>query len=161
MLKDKEVSDLYNQNNLGEFENKIGLNFKNKSLLITALSHRSKQGDQLTSGDENLRLGLIGDKLIDLVLYDFVYREGASLKEMNDARVLTENEELNRVADDLGLRSYLFVDPSVNKLILKESQSFGSNSVEGLVGSIFIDRGFEAAYCFVKTWILPKNSDSC
>ena len=152
----QDTSRLYSENNLSEFEKLFGLNFKDKALLVTALSHRNPLGLSLTSKDEMLRLALLGDKIIDLILYRVMYARDTPLKEMNDARRMTENTELDKIADGLGFEKYLFLEESVDEKIRIRSVSFGSDSLEALVGAIFLDEGFTASQRFVEKWILQN-----
>jgi len=147
---------LYAEKHLDEFESTFQLQFKDKSLLITALSHRSSLGPTLTSRAEMKRLALMGDKLIDLFLYRVLYRKGIQLKDMNKARRLTKNIELNKVADELGFTKYLILENSADEKIQRESVSFGSDSLEALVGAIFIDAGFDESERYVENSILPS-----
>jgi dsRNA-specific ribonuclease len=52
-----EASRLYEERQLSKLEETLETSFRDKSLLIKALSHRSPSGSQLTSKDENKRLG--------------------------------------------------------------------------------------------------------
>ena len=152
----QDVSRLYSENNLSEFEDRFGLNFNDKALLVTALSHRNPLGLRLTSKDEMLRLALLGDKIIDLMLYRVLYTRDTPLKEMNDARRMTENTELDKIGDGLGFERYLFLEESVDEKIRVRSVSFGSDSLEAIVGAVFLDGGFFDTQRFVEKWILPN-----
>jgi len=151
-----EASSLYTEKSLGEFEARFGLNFNDKSLLVTALSHKSPLGSSLTSKDEMRRLALMGDKIIDLLLFRVLYDRKTTLKDMNDARRYTENTELDKIADRLGFEKYFFLEDSVDEKIRKKSVSFGSDSLEALVGAIFIDSGFSPTQQFVDKWIIQN-----
>ncbi len=152
----QDASRLYIENRLNEFEELFGLNFKDKALLVTALSHRNPSGLSLTSKDKMLRLALLGDKIIDLILYRAMYARDTPLKEMNDARRMTENTELDKIADGLGFEKYLFLEESVDEKIRRRSVSFGSDSLEALVGALFLDEDFAASQRFVEKWILQN-----
>jgi ribonuclease-3 len=150
-----EASRLYTEKQLGKFEETLQIHFKDKSLLITALSHKSSLGNPLTSKDENRRLGLIGDKLIDLVLFENLYRDGTGLKAMDDARQNASiGPKLNVIARNIGLEPYLFLNDGTEDRVVKESQSLFEDSLEALVGAVYLDRGFAEAVGFVKKYLL-------
>jgi ribonuclease-3 len=155
MIRPHDVSELYFEKNLSEFEGRFGLHFKDKALLITALSHRAAGEGKVTSREENRKLALMGDKLIDLLLFRVVYDRKASLIEMNAARTRTEDLNLDKVARRLGFEKYLFLEESANEEIKEKSVSFGADSLEGLVGAIYEDSGFDAAQRFFTAWMLP------
>jgi ribonuclease-3 len=154
MLNPHDVSKLYFEKNLSEFEGRFGLRFKDKALLITALSHRSALSAKVTSKEENGRLALMGDKLIDLLLYRIMFDKKTTLQEMNAARTHTEDQNLDKVARRLGIEKYLFLEDSADEEIRERSVSFGADSLEGLVGAIFVDSGFDAAHRFFNNWVL-------
>ena len=155
MSLEDEVSGLYTEKQLNKLEETLQINFKDKSLLIKALSHRSRWGSILTSKDENKRLGLIGDKLIDLVLFEKLYRDGASLRVMDDTRQNTSiGPKLNVVARNIGLEPYLFLNEGTEDRVVKESRSLFEDSLEALIGALYLDKGFEEAVGFVKKYLL-------
>jgi ribonuclease-3 len=155
----EEALKLYAEKQLGKLEETIKINFKDKSLLIKALSHRSPLGNSLTSKDENRRLGLIGDKLIDLVLFENLYRKGSSLKEMDDARQSTSiGPKLSAIGRNLGLEQYMFFNEGTENHVIKESQSLFEDSFEAIVGALYLDRGFMKAVGFVKRYLINALS---
>lgn len=152
---EEEALRLYTDKQLCKLEKTLKIDFNDKSLLIRALSHRSPLGSSLTSKDENKQLGLIGDKLIDLVLFENLHRKGASLKEMDDMRQSTSRGlQLNIVARDLGLEQYLFLNDGTEDRVIKESKSLFEDSFEALVGALYLDKGFIGAVSFVKRHLI-------
>ena len=150
-----KVAEAYSQKDLQTLEDSLGVNFCKKHLLITSLSHRSPRGDQLFSKKENKKLGLIGDSLIDLLLFEHNYKKKISLGEMDDERQeVAINLHLDKVAKDLGITNYLFLDGGANEKTVQESHKLGSDSLEALVGALYIEKGFVAAKSFVEKHIL-------
>lgn len=155
----EEVERLYSEGKLTEFENKIGIHFADKSLLIRSLSHRSPHENLLTSKEENLRLGLLGDKLIDLVLFEFAYNKGLSAEKMDDLRKnCSSRTALNRAMRQLGVESHWFLNPGTEPHTKQNSAKLGEDTFEALVGAIYLDKGFECAKNFVnkqlsQSWI--------
>jgi ribonuclease-3 len=153
----KTATELYSENHLEELEQTLHTNFIDKTLLVRALSHDSPYKNPLTSKRENRRLGLIGDKLIDLVLFDKLYREGVLLEDMDGARQTTSKKEaLNLAARRLGLTPYLFYNDGTEERVKETSYSFFEDSIEAIVGGIYFDRGFEDAVKFVNEHIIKK-----
>jgi len=151
-----KVSEFYSQNNLQELEDRIGISFCKKHYLITALSHRSPKGDPLFSKKENKKLALIGDALIDLVVFSSLYPKVTTGKMDDTRQTLATNPKLNTVIRQLGLEKYLFLEDSVDEFILKQSKSLGADTIEALTGAIFLDQGFETAKTFVQIHILSS-----
>ena len=60
-----------------KFEKKIGISFKDKSLLKQAFVHRSYINENKQSGlSHNERLEFLGDAVLELVITDFLYKKG-------------------------------------------------------------------------------------
>lgn len=149
-LESEEIDKLNSEGNLTEFENKIGIHFTKKSLLIKALSHRSPLDNPLTSKEENLRLGLLGDKLIDLILFEYAYAEGLNSSEMDDLRKTSSSRpSLNKAMRQLGVEGHWFLNPGTETNTQKNSARLGEDTFEALVGAIYLDRGFKCAKNFV------------
>ena len=59
-----------------EFEKKIGVDFKNKDVLLQALTHRSYINENPKwELDHNERLEFLGDAVLELVITDYLYKK--------------------------------------------------------------------------------------
>jgi ribonuclease-3 len=150
---ENEAKDLYDER-LKEFEDKLKICFCDKSLLIRALSHRSRLEYGLTSKKENKKLGLIGDKLIDLVLFEYSYNKVPSPEDMDTLR----QQSSSRQALNIAMRSIMaeppwFLNPGTERRTREKSAKLGEDTFEALVGAIYLDQGFEAAECFVRRYL--------
>jgi ribonuclease-3 len=156
-IANKTATELYEEHCLAELERAIHTNFIDQALLIKALSHGSPYSNPLTSKKENRRLGLIGDKLIDLVLFDKLYRAGIPLMEMDSTRQATSKKEvLNLAARNLGLKPYLFYNDGTEERVKEMSCSLFEDSIEAIVGAIYLDQGFTDAVKFVNEHLIKK-----
>ena len=59
---------------LNEFESKIGYEFKNKELLLTALTHSSYANEKKLPHD-NERLEFLGDSILGFVTAEYLFSE--------------------------------------------------------------------------------------
>ncbi|MEK7138980.1 MAG: ribonuclease III domain-containing protein, partial [Patescibacteria group bacterium] len=60
---------------LSELESKIGFVFKDKNLLLTALTHRSYLNENTSwKLDHNERLEFLGDAVLELVVTEHLYK---------------------------------------------------------------------------------------
>ena len=55
-------------------KNKLGLEFNDINLLVTALTHRSYVNEHKKVHEHNERLEFLGDAVLELVSSDFLYR---------------------------------------------------------------------------------------
>lgn len=144
--------DEYSEKKLRKLEEKMGICFQNQNLLVTALSHRSSEGDPKFSKAENKRLGLVGDSVLDLVLFEHLYNKCHLTRERMDnvRQDLTNNEKLAQIGREMGIKKHLFLPKSVSESTLEESVSLFADSLEALIGAIYLDQGLEKARSFVE-----------
>ena len=134
-----------------ELKNILGYKPNNISLYKTALTHRSVR----ESADENNeRLEYLGDAVLSALVADYLfkrypYRGEGYLTEMRSKMV--NRAQLNDIAIRMGLKKITYF----NKLdgSLKMSQIFG-NTLEALVGAIYLDLGYKKANKWVMDHII-------
>ena len=136
-----------------DLKNLLGFNPGNLSIYEKALSHRSTRGK---SEENNERLEYLGDAILGAIIGDFLfkkypYKTEGYLTEMR-AKIVNR-QQLNEIAIKMGLRKLTIYDKLNN--YLKISHIFG-NTLEALVGAVYLDRGYESTRIFVfKRIILP------
>lgn len=126
-------------------EKKLNYTFKDKSLLLTALTHSSKinEDKSLTS---NERLEFLGDAVLSLVIGDYLYLNTGKESE----GVLTKLRALIVCADSLSiaskkidLGSYLLMGKGEIASGGKDKKNIAADSFEALIGAIYLDAGYE------------------
>jgi ribonuclease III len=129
--------------------NVLGFTPGNMSLYKTALSHRSvKEG----ADENNERLEYLGDAVLSGVVADYLfkrypYKGEGFLTEMRSKMV--NRQTLNEIAIRMGLKKITHYNKSDNSL--KISQIFG-NTLEALVGAIYLDKGYEQT----RRWVFQR-----
>jgi ribonuclease-3 len=125
----------------------LGVKPGNFALYLTALSHRSvKEG----ADENNERLEYLGDAVLSTIIADYLfkrypYKGEGFLTEMRSKMV--NRQQLNDIALKIGLKKLTMYNKFDNSL--KSSQIFG-NTLEALVGAIYLDKG----YTKTKKWVL-------
>ncbi len=134
-------------------KNVLGFAPGNSALYKAALTHRSVRE---TADENNERLEYLGDAILSGIVADFLfkkypYREEGFLTEMRSKMV--NRNKLNEIALKMGIKKITYYNKFDNSL--KVSQIFG-NTLEAVVGAIYIDKGFEKTRKWVlKSIILP------
>lgn len=153
---------MVDQNNLDQLERIIGVKFKNRELLLTAITHRSylnEHRNELVGHNE--RLEFIGDAVLELVVTHHLYK---AFPDVDEGRLTKFRSRLvcNRAHAKVGkaLRLDTFVRLSHGE---RDHFSMGrgaghiiGNMVEAIIGAIFLDRGYGVAELFVSQYILPR-----
>ena len=132
---------------INKFEKKIKVNFKSKSLLNRALTHKS--ANQI---ENNEKLEFLGDRVLGLVISKKIIDLYPNEEEGNlDKRFakLVNRETCSKIAWTIDIQKYLFIGDS-HKKITKEDSKILSDSCEAIIGAIYIDKGFD----FVSKFIL-------
>ena len=123
-----------------QLKNVLGFSPNNLSLYTTALTHRSVREN---ADENNERLEYLGDAVLSALVADYLfmrypYREEGFLTEMRSKMV--NRQQLNEIALRMGLKKITLYNKSDGSL--KISQIFG-NTLEALVGAIYLDRGYK------------------
>ncbi len=125
----------------------LNYQFKQLDLLEQALTHRS-----YSQNNNNERLEFLGDSVLNLVISDNIYQReaGADEGELSRVRASLVNEEaLAQVARDIGLGDFINLGSGELKSGGFRRSSILSDTLEAIIGAIYLDGGFEAAYKIV------------
>ncbi len=138
-------------------EKTIGISFRNKDLLHQALTHRSAVRESRAHG-HNERLEFLGDAVLEFVATEYLFQyEDKSEGELTNWRAaLVKGEHLAIVAKDLKLGEYLYMSKGEKLSGGSEKISTLANSLEALIGAIFLDQGYEIAHQFCYDYILIR-----
>jgi ribonuclease-3 len=136
--------------NLENLEIILGYTFKNKDLLVQALTHISYANDNKVESYE--RLEFLGDAIIELVVSDYIFRnfgiDAGSLTKLRSALVSTEY--LCCVAKDMELDQLCRKSKSLSMLSKKNI----ADLFESLVGAIYIDSGLDEAKKIIEKFVI-------
>lgn len=144
-----------------KIEQIIGYTFRNKDLLIEALTHRSfayERGEGGHTSKDNERLEFLGDAVLELAISHYLwhlyphYTEG-ELSRLRSA--IVREEELARLAERLHLNDYLILGKGEEQTGGRRKPSILSGAVEAILGAIYLDGGWENVMRFVETNFLP------
>ncbi len=146
--------------NFEKFEKKLGLNFKNKDLLTQAFVHRSYLNENPDFHlEHNERLEFLGDAVIELIITEHLYKEHPTKAEgdlTNWRAALVNAKMLTSVAEELGFNDYLLLSRGETKELGKARAYILANTFEALIGSIYLDSGYEPADKFITKYLF-KN----
>lgn len=137
-----------------QLSNVLGFSPGNVDLYRTALSHRSvREG----ADENNERLEFLGDAILSSIVAHFLfmrypYKEEGFLTEMRSKMV--NRNQLNDIAVKIGLKKITLFNKLDNSL--KISQIFG-NTLEALVGAVYLDKGFEETRKWVTRQIIHSH----
>jgi ribonuclease-3 len=131
-------------------ERSLGYSFRSPALCESALTHKSWANERPDpQRSHNERLEFLGDAVLALVVSDLLMKRFPDHPEgeLSKRRAALVNEGgLARVADALALGQWIFLGRGEEQAGGRQKRSILSNALEALVGAVYLDGGFEAAY---------------
>ena len=149
--------------NFEKFEEKAGVTFKDKNLLKQAFTHRSYINENRDSKlEHNERLEFLGDAVLELVITDYLYKR---LKDSNEGELtslrsaLVNADTCSLVAQSLGANNFLLLSKGETKDTGRARQYILANTLEAIIGALYIDQGYDVAKNFILTHVAPLTED--
>ena len=143
-------------------EEKIGINFNNKELLTQVFVHRSYLNEHPEFKlDHNERLEFLGDAVLELVVTEYLYKNFPNPEgELTALRAaLVNSKMLSRVGFELGLDKHLLLSKGEEKSGQRARLYIVTNTVEALIGAIYLDKGYKKAAEFIHKFIIPHLNE--
>lgn len=139
-------------------EGKIGYTFRDRSLLVLALTHTSF-ANEAHSGHlgSNERLEFLGDAVLELVSSDFFYREKPKLSEGELTKLRASfvcEPALAYCAEQIPLPPYLLLGRGEEMTGGRLRPSIVSDAMEAVIGAIYLDGGLTPARAYIDRFIL-------
>ena len=139
-----------NTSQLHQFENLLKYEFKNKNLLALALTHRSFKGDN------NERLEFLGDSILNFVVAELLFKKFPQSVEGDLSRLrseLVKASTLSEIGSEINVGDFLRLGEGELKSAGWRRPSILADTVEAVIGAIFIDGGIGDAQSIIKRWL--------
>lgn len=136
---------------------KLGVDFKDPELLVTAFTHRSYLNEhKKTVREHNERLEFLGDAVLELVVTEYLYvtydePEGILT---NWRSSLVRTESIGAAAARFGFEPLLRLSRGEKRGTERARAQILANSFEAVIGALYLDQGYEAAKTFISASIL-------
>ncbi len=147
------------EDNLRELENKIGIKFKNKDLLLQALTHRSYLNENPAWHlDNNERLEFLGDAVLELVVTEYLYEKYSDPEgELTSWRAALVNAVmLSKISEKIDLNNYLLLSRGEARDTGRARQFILANAIEALIGAIYLDQGYGESKKMINEFIIGE-----
>jgi ribonuclease-3 len=144
-------------------EKQINVQFSDKNLLKQAFTHRSYINENKhTTQEHNERLEFLGDAVLELATTSFLFKKYPKRQEgelTSFRAALVNTNTLSEVAAKLGFNDFLLLSKGESKDTGRARQYILADTFEAVIGSIYIDQGYEKAYAFIETNLLTLTED--
>ncbi len=140
-------------------EKKIKVDFKNKNLLLQALTHRSYINENPKWPlDHNERLEFLGDAVLELVVTEHLYKTYPNPEgELTNWRAALVNAiKLADISKVFDLNEFMLLSRGEAKDMGRARQYILANAMEAVIGAIYLDQGYTKAAEFIQTFILVE-----
>lgn len=130
-------------------QQKLGYYFKKQNLLLQALTHRS------FSNQNNERLEFLGDAVLNYVIANILYQTFNHINEGEMSRIrsnLVCARTLSELAKEFNLGIYIKLGQGELKSGGHKRESILSNTVEALIGGIFLDSNIQIVDVLIRNW---------
>lgn len=133
-------------------EQRLQYQFADQALLGLALTHRSAEGAN------NERLEFLGDAVLGAVVAEFLYRQFQAGREGDLSRMRAQvvcAESLADIARRLDLGAHIELGPGEMKSGGRRRDSILGDTVEALIGAVYLDAGLSKATDCILLWFRP------
>ncbi len=143
---------------LSVLEERLGHAFRDRSLLLQAVTHRSYLNEHSDFGySHNERLEFLGDAVLELIVTEYLYSHFANPEGdlTNWRAALVNAKTLADISRELNFEEYLLL--SKGEARDKDSKArmyILANAIEAIIGAIYLDGGTPAAEKFIHKYIL-------
>jgi len=131
--------------------------FKNKEILIKALTHRSYLHDIDENIESNERLEFLGDSVLSLIIISHLCQKFPTKNEGELAKIksnLVSADTLAKLAEDIDLGKVIILGENEDKSGGRKKNSILADTMEALIGAIYLDSGIRKT----KKWVINLYS---
>ena len=138
---------------------KLGFEFEDISLLVTALTHRSYVNEHSSAKAHNERLEFLGDAVLEIITSDYLFRTYHQSEGIMTAwrSALVNTDSISDAGVKLGYPPLVRMSRGeLNRGSERAHAVIYADCFEALIGAIYIDQGYERASEFVHKHIISK-----
>lgn len=136
-----------------KLEEILEIKFKNKKLLLEALTHRSYLNEAKQKGlQSNERLEFLGDSILSFVVSEWLFKKFPHYSEgwlTNFRSQLVKTETLAKIAKKFSLGEFLLLSRGEQQGKGRTNPVLLANAFEAIIGAIFLDQGIKTAKKFI------------
>lgn len=158
---------------LSDLEAALGHTFSQSELLTRALTHRSLANEQameksdedhagLDRSGDNERLEFLGDAVLGLVVAEALFLRNPEWREGELTRMrarLVSRQHMADVAAAIQLGRHLLLSRGEDRSGLRRKSTVLSNTMEAVLGALFLDGGLEPVRAFVRRHVMGAAAE--
>lgn len=146
-------------------EHFFGYTFRDSSLLLRALTHRSLSYETnpdalLNPANDNEQLEFVGDSVLGLVIAEALYRRFPQSREGELTRLratLVSRKYLGEIAGRIGLGGMLLLGRGEERSGGRKKSALLANAIEAVIAALYLDGGLPAARTFIEAHVFEPS----
>ena len=153
-MKSVKQQAIDNKAKLEKFQKILGYEFADIVLLQQALIHSSYGYEKIQNGLNNETLEFMGDAVLDLAIGEMLFKMYPEVTEGELTKMragLVMEATLASMARTLTLEDFVMLGKGEDASHGREKSSILASALEALIGAIFLDRGYDNAFCFINS----------
>lgn len=140
------MSQIIDEKLIVRLENKIDINFTDKTILQRAITHKSFKNENINLDlRDNERLEFLGDSVLSIIISTYIFHNFPDYPEGELAKmrsVIVSEPILALKSREIGLGQFLFLGKGEELTGGRERDSILADAMEALLGAIYLDQGF-------------------
>ncbi|HUP18994.1 MAG TPA: ribonuclease III [Gemmatimonadota bacterium] len=144
----------------GELEKMLGHRFVSAAMLERALTHPSFLDQSDSRGESYERLEFLGDSVLNLTVSEWLFRRHPEAQEgvLSQMRAhIISRRFLAEASEAIGLPDMVSAGDDPNLLSGGGRQKIAADALEGVIGALYVDGGFEVARRFIDQCVLSRD----
>ena len=140
----------------------LGVTYANIELLVTAFTHRSYVNEhRKTVSEHNERLEFLGDAVLELVVTSYLYANFTDPEGVltNWRSSLVRTESISAAASRNEFEPLLRLSKGEKRGTARARAQILANCYEAVVGSLYLDQGYDAAARFIHDSLITTFQD--
>ena len=136
----------------------LGINPLDLKIYIQSLTHRSFAHQINVQSRGNEQLEFLGDSVLSFIITSYLYKKYSNFTEGEMAKirsVLINRETLFKIAREIKIDQQILLSENEESCKGRKKISILANSVEALIGAIYVDKEID----FTFNWVLERYED--
>jgi ribonuclease-3 len=147
---------------LSELQERAGIKFKDESLLLRALTHRSYINEHPEGALDNERLEFLGDAVLAFEIASMVYHRFPEMQEGDLTRLrasLVQTKQLAKFAQMFDIGNAVRLGKGEMKSGGQTREALLCDAFEAVIGALYVDQGINEVRQFIEKWFLPLANE--
>ena len=148
------------EEDLSRFEKVIDYTFRDRALLVQALTHSSFVNEQkINKKPDYERLEFLGDAVLEMISSAYLFRTYPDKKEGEMSKIrasLVCEGALAFDAQQLNIKQYIQLGKGEEATGGRNKESIIADVMEAVIGALFLDGGIEQSKRFIDTYVLSN-----